>query len=205
MQKKSIIIMIVAIVIVLGLITAYLAYKYYKQEPTTINQTDNSQTLDPQTPHDEIKNTPPQNTTPATNQTPTTTYSGGGGSRDSVGGGGGTTDSGSGVVLDKTPVNIASFAEVKTNLYSPFKERMTDKVIGKGLIQDYYRYGFEQVPFNQTAEFKFKQPVKIRKIRFSLPPKDYNLLADTNGDGNYDTELAEVINASGAGFWWQEQ
>jgi hypothetical protein len=138
---------------------------------------------------------------------------GGGGSGDSDGSGGseGCKECPAGYVCNRnickkdSLVNIASHSEISTNLYSPFNERMVDEVMGTGLIQSYYRYPFEGFSFNQTAEFIFDRSVKISRIRLSLPPKDYNIFADTNGDGNYNAEIAKVINGSGGGFWWKEE
>jgi len=98
-------------------------------------------------------------------------------------------------------VNIASYANIKTNLYGPFNKRMVDGVLGTGLIQKYYRYQFENIDFNQSVEFRFNNPQKIVMIRYTLPPKYYIILADTTGDGIYDAKLKEVTDGAGGGFW----
>ncbi len=229
-SNKTLAVTLLIIAIVLGLISAYFAYGYFKAEvpAPAFNKVNNTEA--PTSPTNNTSTT----TANATNISIPSATGSTGGSSGGGGGGGGTGEEncvpncqvkecgsdgcgGScgtcgaeevcdlGTCKNQTLMNIASFAEIKTNLYGPFNKRLVDGVLGKGLIQSYYRYQFEQVNFNQSMDFRFNNSQKIIKIRCTLPPKDYNILADTTGDGVYDTELKNVINGSGGGFWWVEE
>jgi hypothetical protein len=110
----------------------------------------------------------------------------GGGS--STGGGGDEGDGeGKGELKELQLINIAKLATLTSSPGGVFLERATDEVYGSRYSSLYNEY----IP-SKSFYFRFSEPQPIRKIRFTLPSTYYSILADTTGDGNYDTELKKV-------------
>jgi hypothetical protein len=111
--------------------------------------------------------------------------------------GGGSEGSGGGDGGEVKLINIAKLATLTSSPGGVFLERATDEVYGSRYSSLYHEY----LP-SQSFYFRFSEPQPIRKIRFTLPTTYYSILADTTGDGNYETELKKVEHRPGFLTWW---
>ncbi|MCM8769227.1 MAG: hypothetical protein NC911_06075 [Candidatus Omnitrophica bacterium] len=97
-------------------------------------------------------------------------------------------------------VNISRFATCRTRPYGTLLWRLTDGRMGTGAILEFCPESRVNI-----YEFIYPQPQEIAKIRWSLPSSSYRLLADTEGDGTYEKQLALVTGEKPISHWGRQE
>lgn len=96
-------------------------------------------------------------------------------------------------------VNVAPYAKLRTTPFVPDARRLADGDVRSGIT--FPKNSVESFDKYVEVEAVFPSPAVVSAIRFTLPSADSRFLADCDGDGKYETILAENSGDKAFPLW----